>query len=56
MQHVIDTLDGWVPSDFSPKAMRWMPPELAAVERAKFDAEALAEAVELGEIVPEPAR
>ncbi|MEO3922695.1 hypothetical protein ABGB07_02250 [Micromonosporaceae bacterium B7E4] len=56
MQHVIETLDGWVPSDFSPKAMRWMPPENAVVVRERLDAEALASAVELGEVVPEPAR
>lgn len=56
MGHVDEMIDGWVPSTFSKTAMRWMPPEDAVVVRAKLDAEARAESVELGEVVPEPAR
>lgn len=53
MQHVIETLDGAVPSMLSRSAMRWMPPELAVKVRERLDAEALATAIELGEITPE---
>ena len=53
MNSVAETLDGAVPSMLSRTAMRWMPPEQAVVVRARLDAEALASAIELGEVTPE---
>ena len=56
MQSVIETLDGWVPCDVPPKAMRWMPPEQAVVERQRHDEAALKTAIAEGMVTPEMAR
>lgn len=45
---MIETLEGWVPCDANPKAMRWMPPEVAQVVRAAHEAEALEAAIRCG--------